>query len=154
MFMRKVLAVCIIAVSSVAPAMAAPLDVTFTGLVTDTCTIAIPTPGIMMMSSDGKMLGSDQALGVPATLTVISLGTNHIDLATPALTGTPPGYAGGETLQMNTTGLFNHPVFTSLGINFDIGILSITSLIVNMHVTNPAGFTQGMYTAKSVLTCS
>ena len=61
---------------------------------------------------------------------------------------------GGETIEMNTTGLASNPVFTSLGIDFDIGLLSLTSLFVNMQVTDPGGFAQGTYTAKTVLTCS
>jgi hypothetical protein len=137
------------------PAAAAPLDVTFTGLVVDTCTIAIATPGIMMLSGDGTILGSDQGLGVPATVTVLSIGTNNIALSAPVLETHPVGYTpGGETIAMNTSGLASNPVFTSLGIDFDIGLLSLTSLFVNMKVTDPAGFTQGTYTAKTVLTCS
>ena len=137
------------------PAGAAPLDVTFTGLVVDTCTIAVATPGIMMLSSDGTILGSDQALGVPATVTVISIGSNHIALSPPVLETYPAGYVpGGETLEINTTGLASNPVFTSLGIDFDVGLLSLSSLFVNMKVTDPAGFMQGTYTAKTVLTCS
>ena len=138
-----------------APVAAAPLDVTFTGLVVDTCTIAVATPGVMMLSGDGTVLGSDQGLGVPATVTVLSIGSNHIALSAPILETHPAGYTpGSETVEMNTSGLASNPVFTSLGIDFDIGLLSLTNLFVNMRVTDPAGFVQGTYTAKTVLTCS
>ena len=153
--MRRLSVTAILFAVSCAPASAAPLDVTFTGLVVDTCTIAVATPGIMMLSSDGTILGSDQALGVPATVTVISIGSNHIALSPPVLETYPAGYVpGGETLEINTTGLASNPVFTSLGIDFDVGLLSLSSLFVNMKVTDPAGFMQGTYTAKTVLTCS
>jgi hypothetical protein len=147
--------VSLVLIGASVPASAAPLDVTFTGLVVDTCTIAIPTPGIMVLSSDGTILGSDQGLGVPATVTVISIGSNHIELAPPTLETHPAGYTpGNETVEINTTGLASNPIFTSLGIDFDIGLVSLTSLFVNMKVTDPDGFASGTYTAKTVLTCS
>ena len=153
--MRHLWGAAALLAASCAPAAAAPLDVTFTGVVVDTCTIAVATPGVMMLSGDGTILGSTQALGIPATVTVISIGSNNIALSPPVLETYPGGYTpGGETVEMNTTGLASNPVFTSLGIDFDIGLLSLTSLFVNMQVTDPAGFTQGTYTAKTVLTCS
>ena len=153
--MRRLSLASLVLLGVCAPAGAAPLDVTFTGIVLDTCTIAIPTPGIMVLSSDGTILGSNQGLGVPATVTVLSIGSNHISLGTPTLESHPPGYTpGNETLAINTTGLASNPIFTSLGIDFDIGLLSLTSLFVNMKVTDPDGFTNGTYTAKTVLTCS
>jgi hypothetical protein len=137
------------------PGEGAPLDVTFTGIVVDTCTIAIATPGVMMLSGDGTILGSDQGIGVPATVTVLSIGSNNISLSAPTLETHPAGYTtGGETVEMNYTGLASHPVFSSLGLDFDIGLLSLSNLLVNMRVTDPAGFVQGTYTAKTVLTCS
>ena len=149
--MRRLWGVAALLAASCVSAAAAPLDVTFTGVVVDTCTIAVATPGVMMLSGDGTILGSTQALGVPATVTVISIGSNNIALSPPTLETYPGGYTPGE---MNTTGLASNPVFTSLGIDFDIGLLSLTSLFVNMQVTDPGGFAQGTYTAKTVLTCS
>ena len=153
--MRR-LSICAgLVVATCLPGEAAPLDVTFTGLVVDTCTIAISTPGVMMLSGDGTILGSDQALGVPATVTVLSIGSNNIALSAPTLETYPAGYTpGGETVEMNYTGLASHPVFTTLGLNFDIGLLSLSELFVNLKVTDASGFTQGTYTAKTVLTCS
>jgi hypothetical protein len=153
--MRRLGFVCVALAGVCLPVTAAPLDVTFTGLVVDTCTIAIATPGVMMLSGDGTILGSDQTLGVPATVTVLSIGSNTISLSAPTLDSHPAGYTpGGETVAMNYTGLASHPVFSSLGLDFDIGLLSLSSLFVNMKVTDPAGFVQGTYTAKTVLTCS
>jgi hypothetical protein len=153
--MRRLRLICLLVTGVCAPAAAAPLDVTFTGLVVDTCTIAVATPGIMVLSGDGTVLGSDQGLGVRATVTVLSIGTNNIALSAPTLETHPIEYVpGNETVEMNTTGLASNPIFTSLGIDFDIGLLSLTSLFVNMQVTDPDGFQQGTYTAKTVLTCS
>lgn len=153
--MRRFAVVAGLIGASCLPARAAPLDVIFTGVVVDTCTIAVATPGVLMLSGDGTILGSDQGLGVPATVTVLSIGSNTIALSAPVLETYPGGYTpGGEAVEMNTTGLASNPVFTSLGIDFDIGLLSLSELFVNLKVTDPAGFTQGTYTAKTVLTCS
>ena len=150
--MRKLFLAAAGVVALCAPALAAT-DVVFTGNVTDTCTLAVPTPGTMTLSSDGKTLGSDQPLGIPATVTVVSLGSNTVTLAAPTLTESPGGYAGGETVQMSYSGLASH-AYTSQQQTISLGILPLTSLIINMQVINAAGFIQGTYKAKTVLTCS
>jgi hypothetical protein len=128
--------------------------VVFTGTVSNTCTLAVPTPGIMTLSGSGTILGSDQTLGVPAIVTVLSLGGNTVTLSAPALTGSPPAYTpGSETVQMSYSGLASH-AYTSAQQSFSLGILPLTSLIINMQVINAGGFAQGTYTAKTVLTCS
>ena len=131
----------------------AATDVVFTGNVTDTCTLAVPTPGTMTLSSDGKTLGSDQALGIPATVTVLSLGGNTVTLAAPTLTASPVGYGGGETVQMSYSGLASH-AYTTQQQAIPLGILPLTNLVIQMQVINNSGFLQGTYTAKTVLTCS
>jgi hypothetical protein len=137
------------------PGTAQAVDVTFTGLVVDTCTIALTTPGVMLLSNDGTILGSDQGLGVPATVTVVSIGTNTIGLAEPTLLTYPAGYTpGGETLEIAYTGLASHPLFSEMGLSFNVGLLSLSELFVDLKMTNPDGFVQGAYTAKTVLTCS
>jgi hypothetical protein len=137
------------------PGTAQAVDVTFTGLVVDTCTIALTTPGVMLLSNDGTILGSDQGLGVPATVTVVSIGTNTISLAEPTLLTYPAGYTpGGETLEIAYTGLASHPLFSEMGLSFNVGLLSLSELFVDLKMTNPDGFVQGAYTAKTVLTCS
>ena len=107
----------------------------------------------MTLSADGKTLGSDQALGVPATATVLSLGSNTVTLAAPTLTSSPGGYGGGETVQMSYSGLATH-AYTTAQQTISVGIIPLTSLIINMQVINNAGFVQGTYQAKTVLTCS
>ena len=150
--MRRLLIAGVGLAALCAPAVAAT-DVVFTGNVAATCTLAVPTPGTMTLSSDGKTLGSDQALGIPATVTVISLGGNTVTLAAPTLSQSPPGYGGGETVQMSYSGLASH-AYTTQQQTISLGILPITDLIINMQVINASGFIQGTYKAKTVLTCS
>lgn len=149
----RIPAVIALVIGAATPAVAST-DVTFTGTVSDTCTLAVPTPGIMALSTDGTILGSDQTLGVPATVTVLSLGGNTLTLSAPTLTSHPSGYAGGETVQMKYSGLASQPTYTSTQQTIPLGILPLTDLIINMQVVNANGFVEGDYTAKTVLTCS
>lgn len=140
---------------ALASSPARAIDVTFTGVVVDTCIIALATPGVMTLSSSGTILGTDQTLGVPATVTVVSIGANTISLDEPELLTHPGAYTpSNETVEMNYTGLANHPLFSSLGLQFDLGLVSLTNLFVNLRISDPDGFAQGTYTARTVLTCS
>lgn len=137
------------------------IDVTFTGVVLNTCTLAVPTPGVMSLASDGKKLSSDLAdgIGVPAILTIVSLGGNTITVGAPTLESAAPGYSTtGQTVQVAYNGLSGlssiSQAYTTASSNFAIGILPLTSLIINMQVLNNNGFPQGTYTAKTVVTCS
>ena len=137
------------------PSPAPALDVTFTGLVVDTCTIALTTPGVMSLSGSGTILATDNGgLAVPATVSVVSIGLNTISLSPPTLETYPPSYnPAGQTLQLSTSGLLNN-LFTALGISGLIGLIPATNLLIDMRITNPNGFKQGTYVAKTVLTCS
>ena len=150
--MRRLLVV-VAALACVASSALAATDVVFTGNVTNTCTLAVPTPGTMTLSADGKTLGSDQTLGVPATVTVLSIGGNTVTLSAPSLTTSPVGYGGGETVQMSYSGLASH-AYTTAQQSFSVGIIPLTNLVIQMQVLNNSGFVQGTYTAKTVLTCS
>ena len=152
--MRGLVVGCVVALLGATPVLA--VDVTFTGLVADTCTLAVPTPGVMSLSGDGKTLSSDLAdgIGVPATLTIGSLGANNITVGAPAMDTYPAGYTtGSETLQLKYTGTASH-AYTSSSSSFSLGIIPAASIVIDMKVTNNAGFVQGTYTAKTVVTCS
>jgi hypothetical protein len=157
--MRGLVIGVLAALCSAAPAWA--IDVTFTGVVLNTCTLAVPTPGIMSLSSSGKVLSSDLAdgIGVPATLTIISLGGNTITFGAPTLDTYPVAYSPtGQTVQIAYQGLSGlssvTQAYTSSQSSFAVGILPITSVTVNMKITNNNGFAQGSYTGKTVVTCS
>lgn len=153
--MRGLLPIVVLALTSLAyPAVA--LDVTFTGTVANTCSLALATPGVMSLSGDGTVLATNNGgIAVPATVTVVSIGVNSLSLAPPTLDDFPDEYTpGGETMELSTSGLLSNPIFTTLGIDGIIGLLPLTNLLVDLKITNPNGFAQGAYTAKSVLTCS
>jgi hypothetical protein len=138
-----------------APLPARAVDVTFTGLVADTCTVVLAAPGILGTSADGTVISTDEGLGVPATVTILSIGANTVSLDAPTLLTHPGDYTpGGETLEIAYTGLASHPLFSSTGLDFVLGLLPLSELFVDLRITNPNGFEQGTYTARTVLTCS
>ncbi len=144
-----------LAAAAVLPLPARAIDVTFTGVVADTCTVVLATPGILGTSANGTVLSTKEGLGVPATVTILSIGANTVSLSAPTLLTHPGDYTpGGETLEIAYTGLASHPLFSATGLNFVLGLLPLSSLFVDLKITNASGFEQGTYTAKTVLTCS
>jgi len=133
-------------------------DVTFAGVVLNTCTL-IATPGVLALSSDGSKLSSAITGGVPATVSIVSLGINKITVNNPTLTASPSAYnPGGQVLKVSYQGLgllaSIVQALTGLTTTFDIGILPITILQVNNEVSNSNGFPQGAYETTTVVTCS
>ena len=141
--------------AAIVPLPARAIDVTFTGVVADTCTIVLATPGILGTSPDGTVLSTDEGIGVPATVTILSIGANTVSLGAPSLLTHPGDYTpGGETLEIAYTGLASHPLFSATGLDFAVGLLPLSELFVDLKISNAAGFGQGTYTARTVLTCS
>lgn len=157
--MRDLGVVVLLTVLGAAAPACAATDVTFSGTVANTCTLAVPTPGLLGLSTDGKTLGSEETGGLAATVTIISLGGNSITVAAPTLVSHPGAYTpGSETLSLKYQGQSGlsgvSQAYTSAQTSFSVGILPITNLIVDLKVVNNSGFAQGAYTAKTVLTCS
>lgn len=151
--------VFVLVAAGVAPPACAATDVTFSGTVSNTCTLAVPTPGLLGLSADGKTLGSEETGGLAATVTIVSLGGNTITVAAPTLVTYPGAYTpGGETLSLKYQGQSGlsgvSQAYTSAQTSFGVGILPITNLVVDLKVVDNSGFAQGAYSAKTVLTCS
>ena len=109
----------------------------------------------MGTSPDGTILGTSEGIGVPATVTILSIGANTVALGAPTLLTHPGDYVpGGETLEIAYTGLASHPLFSTTGLSFALGLLPLSELFVDLRITNASGFEQGTYTPKTVLTCS
>lgn len=135
---------------------AAATDVTFSGTLTGICTLAVPTPGTLGLAADGS-LGS--SAGVPATLTILSVGSNTVTIAPPAWVSTPVGYSAvGESLSVAYLGVGGLSVvnqaYTTSTTNFGVSTLPLTALTVNARATNTSGFVAGTYQMKVVVTCS
>lgn len=155
--MLRLLACAATFAAACVPAQA--LDVTFTGTVANTCSLALATPGLLAMSSDGQTLGSDQIGGAPATVNIISIGVNTITVDAPALTSSPAGYDPvGQTIEVGYAGTAALAgivqSLTGISTDFIVGLLPLTSLLVDNRITNPNGFAQGSYETTTVVTCS
>lgn len=133
-------------------------DVTFSGLVANTCTL-VATPGVLALSASGTVLGSEETGGVPAEVSIVSLGVNTVTVAAPTRTGSPAGYnPTGELVRVAYQGLNGlsgiSQAYTGSATNFAVGILPLTVLLVNNRITNANGFAQGTYQTTTVVTCS
>jgi hypothetical protein len=139
-------------------ASAAAADVTFTGIVLNTCTL-VATPGLLGLSSDGETLGSEELGGLPAEVAIVSLGINTVTVEAPTRTGSPVGYnAAGEVVSVAYQGLVAlggiSQNYTTSTTDFSVGILPLTVVQVNNRIVNSNGFTQGTYQTTTVVTCS
>lgn len=138
------------------------VSVVFNGEVADTCDLSLPVPanGMMLMSPDHTILGSDQA-GIPVVLTITSIGSNTITVGAPTLTDSPGTYdSSGQSLEIGYTGtgllnLVNRPMGPGSS-TFNAGILGVTlsTIVINARIVNENGFAQGDYQLTSVVTCS
>ncbi len=133
-------------------------DVTFTGIILNTCTL-VATPGLLGLASDGETLGSEELGGLPAEVAIVSLGVNTVTVDAPARTGSPVGYnATGEVVSVAYQGLVAlgsiSQSYTTSTTNFSVGILPLTVVQVNNRIVNPNGFVQGTYETTTVVTCS
>ncbi|WP_029041216.1 hypothetical protein [Cucumibacter marinus] len=148
----------IASICGLAPAHAE--DVIFSANLTGSCTLALTTPGVLTLSGDGQTLGSEETLGVPATLTILSIGSNTVTVGAPSRTSAPPaGYSSGtETVEVTYqgTGLLSSVSqgYTESETNFGVGTIALTAVTFNSRILNSSGFAAGSYTVESVVTCS
>ncbi len=135
----------------------AATNVTFSGTLGLSCTLTLTTPGTLKLSADGTTLGSEQSGGVPAVLSIISVGTNTVTVAAPTLTSSPGGYdPTGQQLEVSYSGLSGlsgvNQSFTPDSSNFPVSV--VAALQVHNHVINTHGFATGTYTTQTVVTCA
>ena len=150
------LTIALVAAMISPPALA--VNVTFSGTLSGICTLAVPIPGTLGLAAGGDVLGSATG-GTPATVTIVSIGSNTVTIDAPTWNSVPGGYnASGEVLEVAYSGLgglslINHG-YTDQTSDFGILALPLTSLTVNARVTNPNGFEAGTYQMQVVVTCS
>jgi len=133
------------------PATAA--DVVLTGLVVNSCTLTITTPGALAPAVDGMTLASDQTGGVTAVLSLVAAGTQPtVSFSAPTLAG-PTGFSGTPTTEIrytSTSGAMQ--TYTSMATSAPVNGL-IDTFSVNGRVTSASGFASGQYTVTTVATC-
>jgi hypothetical protein len=128
------------------------------------CTLSLTGAGRLALSSDSTRLGSDEAGGSAAVVTLADLNVlspNTITVSAPTLPVYPAGFASGSvTLQSAFSaswllGSTNRPFSTT---DQSFSVPSVLNLLVTVtidnRVTSSAGFKQGNYATKTVVTCS
>lgn len=143
----------IAALSTMATAPAQAGDVTFTGVIANSCVLNLSTPGVVAPSTDGTVLASDVGGGVAATLSVVAVGTAPtLAFGAPALT-TPTGYSGNATAAIRYTSAGGaNQAYTSTASTARSGTL-LDTFTINSRVTGAGGFASGTYNVRTVVTC-
>lgn len=124
------------------------------------CTLLISTPGLLGLSPDGYRLGSEESGGLPAILTVTSIGSSTVTVDAPSLTGYPAGYnPSGLSLEVayQGSGLIGgvSQGYTTSQTNFVVpNLISAVALTVNNRAVTSTGFAAGSYQTRTVVTCS
>lgn len=154
--MRGVVVLVLAGCLSASPALAAT-DVTFSGTLIGVCTLAVPTPGILALSAAGDLTSSPG--GVPAILSILSVGTNNITVKAPTWSAKPVGYdPTGESLAVSYIGISGlsipDQIYTTQQTSFGVATLPLTLLTLNARARNTNGFVAGYYEMKVQVTCS
>jgi hypothetical protein len=125
------------------------------------CDVALSTPGILKLSSDGATLSSTN--GGVATVVVVSnlnlLSPTTITLsnirldATPAGFAAPVSYSGSYAATWLLTGASGTIAPQA---SFDVPAVLNLAVTLTLHntVTSSGGFKQGAYSTKTTITCS
>lgn len=138
---------------------AAGADVNFTGTVVSTCSILAATDGLLGLVTDGTMLASEGAVGgLPGTVTILSIGSNTIEVGAPSRVLSPPAYDNtGEAVEVSYFGVSGLSLvtqgYTSTATSFSPGSIAASVLTVNNRIVNPDGFVAGNYATRTEVTC-
>jgi hypothetical protein len=157
---QRLLAIAIgSAVIASSPARA--VDVDFTATLAGTCTVSVPTTGVMALNGDGTVLGSEEATGVAATLSILAIGSATVTVGDPTLTVTADALnydATNETIEVRYTGAGGLGVvdqaYTDAETSFNISTTPSSLLTLHGRATNPDSFDAGTYRLRTVVTCS
>jgi hypothetical protein len=152
--MRRLPLALLAALAAVLPAAAT--DVTFSGTLSGVCTLGLATPGTLGLDTDGRL---SSAAGLPAVLTILSVGSNTLTIDPPVWVSTAPAYApGSETFEVAYSGLAGlglaDQAYTGAQTTRSISTLPLSLLTMNARAANSLGFADGAYTMKVVVTCS
>ena len=123
------------------------------------CVLSLPTGGSLGLSADGLRLGSEYgALPLAGTLTVASVGSSTLTVDPPQWTQTATHYHPVSELREVS---YSSPLsggshaYTSSSSSITVpNLINAVLLTINTRVTNSAGFADGTYKLRTVVTCS
>jgi hypothetical protein len=130
----------------------------FLGAPAMACTLSINNGGVIALSMDGALLGSEQPSGVTAALAIASLSAATVEVGAPTLVETPAGYNGtSDVVEVRYLGLGGLSGilqdYTDQATSFAVGILPLSTLLLDARVFNPNSFEAGTYRLRTVVTC-
>jgi hypothetical protein len=137
----------------------AAADVNFSGTLIGLCSVALATPGVLALSTDGTVFGSEEVGGVPAAVNILAVGDYTVTVNAPTRINAPGGYnATGESIEVSYSGLAGlsliNQAYTTGLTTFDIDTLPLSVLVMNNRIINTNGFVAGTYETRTVVTCS
>lgn len=144
-----VISALVLGTGSAAQAATASLS----GIVVNSCILAVPTPGLLVADASGTTLRSDSGVGArAATLTVIAVGTSPtLTFAAPQFSG--PAGVSADSVQFAYTGAGSG---ASRGFAATSAIATanlIDTFTVNGKISRSAGFSTGTYAMTVDVTC-
>ena len=108
------------------------------------------------------VMSSEEGGGSASFTTLVTLGTATVTIAAPNVVYTGPHPHSGDQPEVkrhatDALGLFNRQqAYTNQSTSFSINglLVGLVTTAVDGRITNPAGFAQGDYQLKTVVTCS
>jgi len=129
----------------------------------EACTVAVATPGILALASNGQTLSSSNSGGVASVLAIsdldLDLNGRRITVSNLRLDSTPAGFAAPVTYAASYTATWLlGSASGSLASNPSFNVPPVLDLVVTLTlhntVTSTTGFRQGNYSTKTTVTCS
>lgn len=130
--------------------------VAFDGTIASTCILAISTPGGLGMSTTGTEIGSDQAAGVAAVLSVTATaGAPTLSFTAPSMSLKPGDYAGTPTISLAYTSPGGaSQAYTNSSSNYTSTNPLGDTVTLNAKAVDSNGFAAGAYRLQTTVTCS
>lgn len=130
--------------------------VDFDGTVVASCILAISTPGVLGVSTNsGTEIGSEQASGVAAMLSVTATGgAPTISFTAPSMSVEPAAYAGTPTISLKYTSPGGaNQAYTSSASQYTSSNVLGDTITLNAKATDSSGFPAGSYQIRTTATC-
>jgi hypothetical protein len=124
------------------------------------CTLLPLLSGTLTLSADGQRMGSEEGGGLPATISITTIGGATVTVSAPVLYEYPVDYsASGDLLEVAYTGVGllsgANQTYTSQATNFAApSLITPVVLTVQNRVTTASGFESGTYRTRTTITCS
>lgn len=130
--------------------------VAFDGTIASTCILAISTPGGLGMSTTGTEIGSDQAAGVAAVLSVTATaGAPTLSFTAPSMSLKPSGYGGTPAVSLAYTSPGGaNQAYTNSSSNYTSSNPLGDTVTINAKAVDSNGFIAGVYRVQTTVTCS